>query len=832
MLSQNDFSVDDTFIYTENTDFVNQYLENLSTGGVALIDVSQVVVIDSDGAVNVASPITIPSNWNYVDQLGVDQMGTFYDVSQGADFAVFYSDTDLMKVNLTSGAISILNASDGIPETDDSGNSTGASLTFEITQVTYAFDSFYLVSYDVYVNSIISHKTVRIFDMNGGGNYASDIFDNYISGNMGNYDRIVFLHSDISNGGSFLSITNDLIVNKFDFSFVDDANPIGTINSIDSWLVSLDNVFASNYNSLGITNLQSAYSVGSGRCLMLGTIGSNQFTVLEANGTVYPSFTYPPYLANSQAVITDIDVYDSSTGVTDFDPSNTHAISLTFQSSNYLSPAPYGISVFDAQGCPWQFFANENSGSCVFNSQGFAGEGLNLNGIAKGIQFDSDGRILVSGGSFETFNQEGSNTVFRIGGFEGGSVLNLGCNDVLAENYDFNATFNDGSCNYSAFNVICYASVNSDSTVTVNWAEGSTEFSDFRIYRESGSVGVFDLVSTVNDGDDLVRSYNDTGVNAFVQEHRYKVVGLLSASDTTSSNTPLANLSLVAERGTIKLNSLPDIDNQIILIWNAPANTPLTSYYIVETDTETVIDTVSANVLSYTVINPSVAGDYYISFDAPNCEEGNPVQGLVENVIYTNKSRGKKKGKNKDLVDGLVRSSADNVVRGCTYIDATNYNPNVTADDGSCIIECVDNFLGCNDYLAVNYNSNVTIDDGSCIYDDCPTDVNGNGVTEIQDVLEVLSQFGYQCDGVQLIASNFSEMNEIQLKSALKTNLKQLNFSQDNIQLYEYVQYSIITLSGQVVAHKYSDNIDISGLASGMYIISTQSEARYFVIQN
>ena len=172
------------------------------------------------------------------------------------------------------------------------------------------------------------------------------------------------------------------------------------------------------------------------------------------------------------------------------------------------------------------------------------------------------------------------------------------------------------------------------------------------------------------------------------------------------------------------------------------------------------------------------------------------------------------------------------IVRGCTYIDATNYNPNVTADDGSCIIECVDNFLGCNDYLAVNYNSNVTIDDGSCIYDDCPTDVNGNGVTEIQDVLEVLSQFGYQCDGVQLIASNFSEMNEIQLKSALKTNLKQLNFSQDNIQLYEYVQYSIITLSGQVVAHKYSDNIDISGLASGMYIISTQSEARYFVIQN
>lgn len=36
----------------------------------------------------------------------------------------------------------------------------------------------------------------------------------------------------------------------------------------------------------------------------------------------------------------------------------------------------------------------------------------------------------------------------------------------------------------------------------------------------------------------------------------------------------------------------------------------------------------------------------------------------------------------------------------------------------------------------------------------------------------------------------------------------------------------------QVVVNEYSNQIDISGLASGMYIIATQAEARYFVIQN
>jgi hypothetical protein len=49
---------------------------------------------------------------------------------------------------------------------------------------------------------------------------------------------------------------------------------------------------------------------------------------------------------------------------------------------------------------------------------------------------------------------------------------------------------------------------------------------------------------------------------------------------------------------------------------------------------------------------------------------------------------------------------------GCTDSNATNYDVNATADDGSCIYP----ISGCTDPTALNQNLLATIDDGSCIY--------------------------------------------------------------------------------------------------------------------
>jgi len=51
------------------------------------------------------------------------------------------------------------------------------------------------------------------------------------------------------------------------------------------------------------------------------------------------------------------------------------------------------------------------------------------------------------------------------------------------------------------------------------------------------------------------------------------------------------------------------------------------------------------------------------------------------------------------------------IIKGCTNPKANNYNPEANTDDGSCEIE------GCDDPEAVNYDSEVTVPDpNSCIY--------------------------------------------------------------------------------------------------------------------
>ena len=105
---------------------------------------------------------------------------------------------------------------------------------------------------------------------------------------------------------------------------------------------------------------------------------------------------------------------------------------------------------------------------------------------------------------------------------------------------------------------------------------------------------------------------------------------------------------------------------------------------------------------------------------------------------------------------------------GCTYPGACNFSAEATEDDGSCDFSCL--LTGCTDPNAVNHFAAALSDDGSCLYvgcmdpdgldydptanypggcdypDPCPGDFTGNGVVDINDLLDFFQLWGDVCE--------------------------------------------------------------------------------------
>ena len=69
---------------------------------------------------------------------------------------------------------------------------------------------------------------------------------------------------------------------------------------------------------------------------------------------------------------------------------------------------------------------------------------------------------------------------------------------------------------------------------------------------------------------------------------------------------------------------------------------------------------------------------------------------------------------------GSDDDGGDEDVMGCTYADATNYNPDATKDDGTCSYAEPEPepepVMGCTDPAASNHNAAAEVDDASCDY--------------------------------------------------------------------------------------------------------------------
>ena len=84
----------------------------------------------------------------------------------------------------------------------------------------------------------------------------------------------------------------------------------------------------------------------------------------------------------------------------------------------------------------------------------------------------------------------------------------------------------------------------------------------------------------------------------------------------------------------------------------------------------------------------------------------------------------------------------------CLIPLACNYNSQGVI--GDCNLCEFDSCLGCTYPDATNYNPDASIDDGSCVFElgnpNCPADINGDGFVSVADLLIFVAEYGTVCN--------------------------------------------------------------------------------------
>jgi len=179
--------------------------------------------------------------------------------------------------------------------------------------------------------------------------------------------------------------------------------------------------------------------------------------------------------------------------------------------------------------------------------------------------------------------------------------------------------------------------------------------------------------------------------------------------------------------------------------------------------------------------NEPAGGGGYSGGGGGGCNCGGAIHGdnrfsggggsfIAEDGELLSAESGVNEGHGKVVIE-FVSTPAPDCQLGCIVEQACNYNPEATNDDGSCAYpdDCGvcggDNSscLGCTVPQACNFDSDALIDDGSCDFCFCgpgtawdnlseqclivngSSDIDGDGCTNLSDLLDLLSDYGI-CD--------------------------------------------------------------------------------------
>jgi len=317
-----------------------------------------------------------------------------------------------------------------------------------------------------------------------------------------------------------------------------------------------------------------------------------------------------------------------------------------------------------------------------------------------------------------------------------GSCIDLpGCTNPIADNYDAEATIDDGSCvisgcddpaafNYqvgvtNATNDDCYYTLPDLTINEIHYNPCGAQGDDFD----------FEFVEIYVNDDETIDLGGFEFYNSASGEPQ---LGYVFPEGTTVSPGEYF-LMTVSEEGTANYSGLGVQVFQMDL-GNFSNGGEMVS---IEDGFGNLIDAVDyADSSPWPSQTVSVLGSVLVQSPDGGCSTLELIQTDLNNDDANNWQA--------SWVDNGTPGAPNSSAFGCIDAGACNYDAGAFFDDASCTYECV----GCTYADATNYDAAFTMDNGSCVFDltdDCPADLNGDGLVTTSDLLQFLPEFGSSC---------------------------------------------------------------------------------------
>ena len=309
--------------------------------------------------------------------------------------------------------------------------------------------------------------------------------------------------------------------------------------------------------------------------------------------------------------------------------------------------------------------------------------------LATDAWFDAAGYKGAFGPSENWLDQPWS-YLGQVGIFAEGEVSVLGCMDAEADNYDADATADDGSCQYLG----CTDADADNYDDTANTDDGSCLYTgcynpEAENYDAGANTGDQDALCQFNGCTDPTANNYEEGANT--------------------------------DDGSCQFDVTFRVD-----MWHEGGAGSIAGDFSADDVVEMVYANYSVYKLTISASTGTIAYGFY--------NEAGESDGIERTVEVTGA-----------LSLPAVCFGLETACDGCTDPEFADFNPHAGEDTG-CELDPVQ---GCTYPAAENYDATATVEDGTCEFitgSDCPSDINGDGQVGTPDLLLFLSAFGQNCE--------------------------------------------------------------------------------------